>query len=57
MRLYGNHAVPSFTVSFGNALLFIAAHKVYVDTGLHCRPKLVELPTNPPDVDIIRGNF
>ena len=29
-------------VGLGNAILFIAAHKIHVDAGLHCRPKLVE---------------
>ena len=41
---------------FGHApVLVIAAHEVYIDTGLHGWPKLVELLPNPPDVGIIRG--
>ena len=49
--------VPSLVVSLGDALLLVVAHEVYVHTGLHCGPKLIEYSSNPCDVSIIDGRF
>ena len=35
MRLYGRQALPVFTIGLGNAIAFVRAHKVDVNTGSH----------------------
>ena len=55
MRLDGYDAVPSFVIRLRHAILFIAAHKIYVNSRFHCRPKFVEDSANPGNIAGIRG--
>ncbi len=57
MRLNRYHTVPSFLISLGHAILLVAAHKIYVNTRFHSRPKLVEEPANPGNIVDICGLF
>ena len=42
VRLHRHHSVPPFAVSLGHTVLFVAAHEIHVDAGLHRRTKFVE---------------
>jgi hypothetical protein len=55
VRLNRDHTVPSLLISLGHAILLVAAHKIYVNTRFHSRPKFVEEPTNPGNIADICG--
>src|SRR5258706_4542827 len=56
-RLNCDDTVPSFLISLGDAILLVAAHKIYVNTRFHRWLKLVEESANPGNIAGIRGRF
>src|SRR5215472_8280279 len=57
MRFDGHQAVPTFLIRLGHAVCLVAAHEVYVDSRLHCRPKLAKKRTGPAHVSGIAGRL
>src|SRR5580700_3236993 len=57
VRLYRNHAVPSFLIRLRHAILLIAAHKIYIDAGFHRWPKFIKESVNPGNIVGIGGCF
>src|SRR5262245_27401557 len=47
LRLYRDHALPSVLVSFGDPVLLVAVHEIYVNAGFHGRPQLLEERADP----------
>src|SRR5215469_14683965 len=42
-----DHALPSFAIGLGDSILFVTAHEVYIDAGLHRRPQLGKNASDP----------
>ena len=55
VRLDRYHALPSFVISLRHAVLFVAAHEVYVNPRFHSGPKFVEDSANPGNIAGVSG--
>src|SRR6478672_3431432 len=55
VRFNRDHTAPSFLISFRHAILLIATHEVYVNSGFHRPPKLLEKSAYPRYMEGICG--